>query len=70
MQKADAIRLKHMLDASGEIVTFVNGRSREDLDTNRMLVHSIVHCIEIIGEAASQVKDCHLKNVKSICRSQ
>lgn len=55
MQKPDAIRLKHMLDAGGEIVTFVNGRSREDLDTDRMLVHSIVRCIEIIGEAASQV---------------
>jgi len=55
MHKNDEIRLRHMMDAAQEALTFSRNRSRSDLDQDRMLVHSLVHCIEIIGEAASQV---------------
>jgi len=44
-----------MLDAAREALSFTTGRSRSDLDTNRMLVLSLVKDIEIVGEAASKV---------------
>ncbi len=57
MQKSDFVRLRHMLDASKEALSFTTGRSRRDLDKDRMLggVLSLVKDIEIIGEAASKV---------------
>ena len=51
----DAIRLRHMLDAAHEAMGFAKGRTRSDLDGDRMLVLSLVKDIEIIGEAAFQI---------------
>jgi uncharacterized protein with HEPN domain len=51
----DIIRLRHMLDATLEAMEFVEGRSRPDLDTDRMLSRAVVRDIEIVGEAASKV---------------
>lgn len=55
MRKDDEIRLRHMRDAAQEALAFSRDRSRSDLENDRMLEHSLVRCIEIIGEAASQV---------------
>ena len=55
LPKADAIRLRHMLEAAQEAVAFINNRTRQDLDADRMLTFALVHAIEIIGEAASKV---------------
>jgi len=55
MLKNDAIRLQHMLDAAHEAIGFASGRTRSDLDDNRMLVLSLVKSIEIIGEAAFRI---------------
>ena len=57
MQKDEVVRLRHMLDAAREAVSFAEGRRRADLDSDRMLLHSLVRCIEIIGEAATQVSE-------------
>lgn len=57
MRQDDAIRLRHMLDATQEAISFAGGRKREDLEGNRMLVLSLVKDIEIIGEAATKVSD-------------
>jgi len=57
MQKHDAVRLRHMLDAGREALQFARGRNRSDLDRDRMLVLALVKDIEIIGEAASQVSE-------------
>ena len=35
----------------------MQGRTRAELDTNRMLVLAVVKAIEIIGEAGSRVSD-------------
>ncbi len=51
----DFVRLQHMLDAALEASSFVMGRSRADLNNNRMLVLSLVKLIEIIGEASSRI---------------
>ena len=53
----DEIRLQHMLDAAREAVKFVAGKSRKDLDNDRMLTLAITKSIEIIGEAASRVTE-------------
>ena len=59
MLKDDAIRLQHMLDATLDAtldaLSFIVGKSRTDLDSNRMLALSLVKSVEIIGEAASKV---------------
>jgi uncharacterized protein with HEPN domain len=53
----DLIRLRHMLDAAHEAITFASGKTRKDLDIDRILALAIVKSIEIIGEAASKVTD-------------
>ena len=53
----DRIRLRHMLDAALEIQQYVQSASREELNRDRKLVHSLVHLFEIVGEAATQVSD-------------
>jgi len=55
MRKDDRIRLQHMLDAANEALNFTRGRTRRDLDNDRMLVLSLARELEIIGEAASKV---------------
>lgn len=55
MREHDAIRLRHMIDAAREAVSFAQGRSRGDLERDRMLVLSLVKAIEIVGEAAFQI---------------
>jgi uncharacterized protein with HEPN domain len=39
------------------IATFISGRTRADLDTDRMLLFAVVRAIEILGEAAGQISD-------------
>lgn len=55
MQPEDKIRLQHMLDAARDAISFAEGQSRKDLDSNRQLVMAVVKCVEIIGEAANQI---------------
>jgi uncharacterized protein with HEPN domain len=57
MRRDDAIRLRHMLDAAREAMGFAQGRIRADLESDRMLVLSLVKDIEIIGEAAYQTSE-------------
>ena len=62
MSKDDLIRLRHMLDSAREAISYLAGRKRSDLDNDRMLVHSLVRCVTIIGEAAANVSpDCRAK---------
>lgn len=51
----DVVRLRHMLDAAAEAIEFAEGRTRDDLDTDRMFSRAVVRDIEIVGEAAGQV---------------
>ena len=57
MNESDVIRLRHMLDAAREALSFIAGRSSEDLSRDRMLLLALVKEIEIIGEAASRISD-------------
>ena len=51
----DEDRLFHMLEAAREARGYAQGRKREDLETDRPLTHSLVRCLEIVGEAASRI---------------
>jgi uncharacterized protein with HEPN domain len=57
MQKADLIRLQHMLESAKEALFFAQGKSIKDLAIDRKLTLSIVKEIEIIGEAAAKVSN-------------
>jgi len=57
MRKDDLTRLKHMLDAGNEIIEFSEGKTRSDLDEDRKLSLSLVHLLEILGEAASEISE-------------
>jgi uncharacterized protein with HEPN domain len=51
----DPTRLRHMLEAAREAIEMARGHQRADLDTDRKLCLSLVHLLEIIGEAAKGV---------------
>jgi uncharacterized protein with HEPN domain len=44
-----------MLDHSREAVAMVRGKTRQDLDRDRMLNLSLVRLLEIVGEAANRI---------------
>ncbi len=52
MSEIDYVRVRHILDAAREAVSFSKGRCRADIDTDRKLNLSLVRLLEIIGEAA------------------
>ena len=55
MRKDDHIRMRHMLDAAREAMSFASQKTRNDLDGDRMLTLSIIKAIEIIGEATVKI---------------
>jgi len=66
MQETDLIRLKHMLDAATEIFEFTRDKNRDDFDNDRKLNLSVVHLLEIIGEAGSGISVEVRNNYKQI----
>ena len=66
MRKIDDLtRLKHIRDSAQEALIFVNNRTREDLDRDRMLSLALVRLIEIMGEAANNISEpCQSKYFK------
>lgn len=46
MNETDEIRLRHMLRAAKEAISFVKGRARMDLDTDTMLVRAVWRTIQ------------------------
>ncbi len=66
MPRGDSLRLRHMLDAARDAIEFARGRSRRDLETDRMFALALVKCIEIIGEAAAAVSEDFQRNNNSI----
>jgi uncharacterized protein with HEPN domain len=55
-----------MLDAAREALSFVEGRSRADLDRNRMLTLSLIAEIQIVGEAANKISPELKESIASI----
>ena len=55
MNGPDQIRLRHILDASREALTFVEGRTKDGVLSDRQLLLAVIKEIEIVGEAASKI---------------
>ena len=55
MSPDDSVRLRHMIDAIEAAMEFAEGRSRQDLDSDEMLLFALVRAVEIVGEAAARV---------------
>jgi uncharacterized protein with HEPN domain len=55
-----------MLDAARDAVTFAQGRTCEDLARDRQFALALVKCVEILGEAASQVSAEGQKEVAAL----
>ncbi len=63
MRREDRVRVSDMIDAAEKVCRFVDGRQRQDLDTDDMLQLACLRGIQIIGEAAANVstetRDAH-----------
>ena len=55
MRHEDRTRLLHMIEAAETIAEFVTDRTREELDSDRILLFALVHAVEVFGEAAAKV---------------
>lgn len=51
----DRLPMHQMLENAREAVEMIRGRSRSELDTNRLLQHALVHVVQVVGEAATRV---------------
>jgi len=51
----DTVALRHMRDHALEAVAAARGRSRQDLDGDRMFALALIKLVEIVGEAAGRV---------------
>ena len=54
---SDRIRFEHMHRAATDVMRFVHGRERPDLDGDDMLRRAVLHAIQEIGEAAARVTE-------------
>ena len=54
-RRDDSVPMRHMLDHAREAVVMLRGRSRSDLDTDRMFQLALTRVVEIVGEAANRV---------------
>ena len=52
---SDLVRVHHIVDATKEALSFIEGKTRNDLDSDRMLVLALLKELELIGEAASKL---------------
>jgi uncharacterized protein with HEPN domain len=57
MQKSDAIRLQHMLEAAREAMSFAARKTQANLEEDKMFALALIREIEVIGEAASKVSE-------------
>ncbi|MBW7864275.1 MAG: DUF86 domain-containing protein [Candidatus Hydrogenedens sp.] len=53
--EADQNRVRHMLEAACQAISFVNGRSRADLEADTQLRFAVLRALEVLGEAAGRV---------------
>ena len=66
----DTVSLRHMLDHAREAVSFIQNRSRSDLDTDRLLSLALVRLAEVVGEAAARVSKARRRQHSEIPWSQ
>src|ERR1700722_4416965 len=55
MDEKDFVRIQHMLQAAKIISSFIEGRERQNLDTDRLLLSGVLRELEVLGEAAGRI---------------
>lgn len=55
MPSNDEARLRHILDAAEELSKFLENKTEQELENDRLLQLALQKLIEIIGEAANQL---------------
>jgi len=55
MNERDELRLRHMRDAAANALHFAEGETQTSIEKDLLRAYAIIHAIQIIGEAASQV---------------
>ena len=59
----DSGRLEHILTAIGNVQSFLEGKTLDDLSRDKILFYAVVKNIEIIGEAANNLtKDLQVQH--------
>jgi uncharacterized protein with HEPN domain len=53
----DNVTLRQMLDHVEEAVDLAKGRTRAELETDRMFFLALLKLVEIVGEAAARISD-------------
>ncbi len=48
LHKDDVIRLRHMLEAAMDAVSFSQNKTRASLDTDKMLRFSLIRCVKLL----------------------
>ena len=56
-RRSNDIRLRHMMDHAREALALTQGKTRADLDSDRLLELALIRLLEVMGEAASRVPD-------------
>ena len=56
-RRNESIRLRHMFDSARDACEFSQGRTRADLDSDRLFAWAMTHLVEVIGEAASHLSE-------------
>lgn len=51
----DNVSMRHMLNHAREAIEIAQGRTRSDLDVDRMMQLALTRLVEIVGEAATRV---------------
>jgi uncharacterized protein with HEPN domain len=59
----DRTRARHIIDAVQEAMGYVRDISRAEFESSRPLQHSVVRCIEIVGEASRHMRFLKLNGV-------
>ena len=54
---SDAVRLQHILEAAGEIISYTKGATFEVFKDNSMMLFATIKQLEIIGEAANSLSE-------------
>jgi uncharacterized protein with HEPN domain len=53
----DRERFEHMLRAAQDAISYVQSRTRQDLDQDSQLLRALTNCVQVIGEAAARTTD-------------
>lgn len=53
----DRVRVEHMREAARDVLEYIKGRARPDLETDSMLLRALTNAVQEIGEAAARLSD-------------